>query len=107
MKRIYLLAFAMICLINFGCGGSNGSSSSKSISKQSDNMKPVFAYVTNDDVSSISVFGVDTNTGHLTPTQVLATPGGGATYAEIHPSGSFLFVRLSWPTPSPALRSIP
>src|SRR6185369_10138157 len=91
MKRIYLLVFAMLCLINFGCGSSNGSSSSKSISKQS-NMKPVFAYETKDDVSSISVFGVDTNTGHLTPTQTLATPGGGATYAEIHPSGSFLFV---------------
>jgi 6-phosphogluconolactonase (cycloisomerase 2 family) len=87
MKRAYLVVFTIFCLINFGCGSSN---SSKSSPKQSDNMKPVFAYVTNDDVSSISVFSIDTNNGRLSPTQTLATSGGGATYAEI--SGGFLFV---------------
>jgi 6-phosphogluconolactonase (cycloisomerase 2 family) len=69
----------MFCIINFGCDSS-------------DNRQPVFAYVTNNDVSSISVFSVDTKSGELSPTQVLATPGGGATYGEIHPSGRFLFV---------------
>src|SRR6266568_4705152 len=82
MKHAYLLVFSMLCLINFGCGSSH----------QANNTAPIFAYVTNYDVSSVSVFSVDTKSGLLSPMQTLATPGGGATYGEIHPSGRFLYV---------------
>jgi len=51
-----------------------------------------FAYVTNNDLSSISVFRIDPGSGGLTSVQTVATPGGGATYGEVHPSGRFFFV---------------
>jgi 6-phosphogluconolactonase (cycloisomerase 2 family) len=53
-----------------------------------------FAYVGNNDQSSITVFKIDPGTGMLTllKTVATATPNGGATYCEFNPSGRFLFV---------------
>ena len=50
-----------------------------------------YLYVTNNDVSSLSIFRVD-GAGALQSFQTLSTSGGGATYCEVHPSGRFLFV---------------
>jgi len=44
------------------------------------------AYVTNNALSSVSVYEVDAASGMLTMSGTVATPGGGATYCELHPS---------------------
>src|SRR5262245_60962421 len=51
-----------------------------------------YVYVTNNDVSSLSIFRAGASADPLQSVQTLPTPGGGATYCEVHPSGRFLFV---------------
>lgn len=58
----------------------------------SSKMPAAMAYVTNNDLSSISVFHVDAESGMLTMFGTVPTPAGGATYCELHPSSPLLFV---------------
>src|SRR5919199_5232672 len=69
---------ASLLLVSCACGRSRS--------------EPSYAYVTNDDVSSISVFRLDASSGGMELVRTVATPGGGATYCEVHPSGRFMFV---------------
>src|SRR3979409_186168 len=78
MKQVIALGSATVFLLATPCGSSRAAAS--------------FAYVGNNDLSSISVFHVDPGTGMLTLLKTVDTAAGGATYCEFHPSGRFMFV---------------
>jgi 6-phosphogluconolactonase (cycloisomerase 2 family) len=78
MKQVSVLGWATAFLLAAACGSSRRADS--------------FAYVGNNDLSSISVFRVDAATGMLTLLKTVDTAAGGATYCEFHPSGRFMFV---------------
>src|SRR5262249_33008764 len=80
MKPLMLLSLTVAFVLPSACSRS-----------QSDSGKS-YVYVTNNDVSSISIFRVVASAGALEPMRTLATPGGGATYCEVHPSGRYMFV---------------
>src|SRR3954468_3498531 len=79
MNRLVLRGAAAGLLVLAACGRGQTSSSS-------------FAYVGNNDLSSVSVFHIQQDSGMLTLLKTVDTPGGGATYCELAPSGRFLFV---------------
>jgi 6-phosphogluconolactonase (cycloisomerase 2 family) len=78
MKQVIALGSATAFLLAAACGSSRRADS--------------FAYVGNNDLSSISVFHVDPGTGMLTLLKTVEAAAGGATYCEFHPSGRFMFV---------------
>src|SRR5262245_16594590 len=80
MKPLMLPSLTVAFVLSSAC------SRSQNISGKS------YVYATNNDVSSISIFRVVASAGALDPVQTLATPGGGATYCEVHPSGRYMFV---------------
>jgi len=81
MRGGFPFGLAAVVLFAAGCGSSDSRHAPSS-----------FAYVGNDDQSSISVFRIDPGTGMLSLLKTVATVPGGATYCEFDPSGRFLFV---------------
>ena len=119
MKRA-LLVVAVIVLISGGCGRANNTSAGSSptdataagpdhpgahpdssceaftergrdAGHERDDARS-FAYVTNADLGSISVFAIDAETGQLSLAETVPSQGPSPIYVEVHPTGRFLFV---------------
>src|SRR5690349_18277311 len=80
MKPLMLLSLAAVLLLSSACSRSRNDSGNS------------YVYVANNDVSSVSIFRIVASASALELVQTLATPGGGATYCEVHPSGRYMFV---------------
>ncbi|HEY6910782.1 MAG TPA: beta-propeller fold lactonase family protein, partial [Myxococcales bacterium] len=78
MRHTFVLGTAALFLLAAACGSGRTTAA--------------FAYVANNDLSSISVFQVDAKTGMLSLSRTVDAAPGGATYCEIHPSGRLMFV---------------
>jgi len=98
MRTVFLRAavLGLLLILAVSCGGGNPTSELKPPPLCTPSSKPAFAYVLNDGDNTISMFTVDSCTGHLAPTTPATVATGannfGSEEMAVDPAGKFVYV---------------